>query len=266
MKFVCERRPDRIYMAAGLLAAFNKGGHDFIVWNPVEKSAFDVFDEVEPEVFIAGATTMANRAVAKCIEERRPRGKLKTVDMDTIAPAGDTSLFHRVEKRRDLSCDVAHVGPFNSLLLPLCDQSSPFRVKICGPSPWPIPQYVGPINDKTLPYLYASAMTSVSFGDLETVYQILLSGGLPIVQYFPGSPFNVENVLMFRDSLELQDLVSRYTRKSRLKERESVINTGLRVIRQGNTYCHRAAAILESVGRTTEANKMLGIYEATRTI
>jgi hypothetical protein len=48
---------------------FKALGHDFLFWDPSRKSAFDVFGEYEPELYI-GTTYELDRAVAKNIAKR----------------------------------------------------------------------------------------------------------------------------------------------------------------------------------------------------
>jgi hypothetical protein len=48
--------------------AFKESGHQFKMWNPRTKSAFDTFDENEPDIFI-GDVREVTRGVAKCLSE-----------------------------------------------------------------------------------------------------------------------------------------------------------------------------------------------------
>src|SRR5206468_5276417 len=126
-------------------------------WEPLAKPAFDVFDEVEPHLFIR--TLPDDRATSKCVAAR-PR--MKVVDQFDPTPAGDTFLFGPGEPDPNLTCDFAYIGDYrpgkeallNSYLLPLAAEGS---LKVFGSGPWPIPEYLGPVTDETARLIYCSA-------------------------------------------------------------------------------------------------------------
>lgn len=57
------------YFRLGLAKAFTYAGHEVIIWDLSKKSAFDAFDEFEPDVFL-GQTYNLNEAIIKCIKQR----------------------------------------------------------------------------------------------------------------------------------------------------------------------------------------------------
>jgi hypothetical protein len=57
------------YERQGLAKAFAHSGHQVAFWDIRGKSAFDIFDEVEPDIFIGQAYNL-DRATIKCIQAR----------------------------------------------------------------------------------------------------------------------------------------------------------------------------------------------------
>ena len=57
------------FVRGGLGNAFSYAGHSFQWWKKDEHSAFDIFDSVQPDLFI-GTTWELDRATIKCIKER----------------------------------------------------------------------------------------------------------------------------------------------------------------------------------------------------
>ena len=57
------------YIRLGWARAFESAGHQVFIWDIESKSAFDAFDEFEPDLFM-GQTYNLNEAVYKCIKER----------------------------------------------------------------------------------------------------------------------------------------------------------------------------------------------------
>ena len=57
------------YIREGFAKALSACGHEVIIWDIRKKSAFDMFDEFSPDIFV-GQTYNTDRGVVKCIEER----------------------------------------------------------------------------------------------------------------------------------------------------------------------------------------------------
>lgn len=57
------------YIREGFGKALSACGHDVVIWDIRKKSAFDMFDEFSPDIFV-GQTYNVDKAVFKCIEER----------------------------------------------------------------------------------------------------------------------------------------------------------------------------------------------------
>ena len=57
------------YVRSGWAKAFSYSGHEVVLWDTKAQTAFDIFDEFEPDLFI-GQTYNVTRSVFKCIAER----------------------------------------------------------------------------------------------------------------------------------------------------------------------------------------------------
>jgi hypothetical protein len=70
MKILCEYTDcGPSYVRTGWGRVFTALGHEFYFWRPEVKPAFDIFAEVEPDLFL-GTTYGVDRAVAKCVAAR----------------------------------------------------------------------------------------------------------------------------------------------------------------------------------------------------
>lgn len=70
MKILCVYTPSGPeFVRNGWGHVFDYMGHEFIFWDMARKPAFDMFDELEPDIFI-GTTYDLDRATIKCIKTR----------------------------------------------------------------------------------------------------------------------------------------------------------------------------------------------------
>lgn len=237
-------------------------GHDVVVWDAKSKPAFDVFDEIGPEIFLF---TDMDRATKKCVDECGT--KLKCVSLKNIPFAADTVSFSGGERREELASQIVCIDKYkpdvhNKYVLPLCHS---FQIKIFGEdAAWPVGQYLGRVSPRTIPSLYASAMVSLNFSGPETAYQILASGGLPVSLKFESNVFNDENSVMFHNLDLLRDAIRVFTDRDQLKLRNKMTEVGRGVIYNGHTYWHRVALMFESLGIQDEARRTLVVYENTK--
>lgn len=73
------------YIRMGYARALVASGHEVIVWELSQKSAFDMFDEFQPDLFW-GQTYNLNESIIKCIEERpHMRVILRAFDWSNLA-------------------------------------------------------------------------------------------------------------------------------------------------------------------------------------
>jgi hypothetical protein len=82
-----------------------------------------------------------------------------------LLPAADTSIYKPVPSVDSLKCDVAFVGGYwpykaqnlDKYIIPLCYPVGKYNIKIFGNQGWPVPQYMGSLDDQTAVNLFSSA-------------------------------------------------------------------------------------------------------------
>ena len=161
MKILCKQHPDIM----GLVTAFDKLGHDTVLWK--DGPAFDIFDEVKPDIFI---TIDMNRAILKCIKERPNLHTMiyskdnlcildgKELELPNVV---DNITFHHVDYNTHIASDITYIGKPNPMIMSLAYPIDKFNLKIFGPQPWPIPQYLGVVSTKEHCQAYSS--TKIAF-------------------------------------------------------------------------------------------------------
>jgi hypothetical protein len=173
----------------GLHNAYKACGYNLYLWSEKQKPAFDIFAEFQPTVFISNAKKLS-RATLKCLLNHRP---IKTVvsahcqDIEylkqnfcelfiyNVSLAADTTLYHFGKENPNLQCDVAYVGKRNDIIYEFLTKKcydGQRNIKIFGPDPWPVPNYLGNISIENECDLYASAKFRLG----ENYYKILACG------------------------------------------------------------------------------------------
>lgn len=259
MRIVVESLVDDLfYVQTGITNVLRACGIEVIAWSPRAKPAFDLFDETNPDLLLASQPTLGSRPVAKCLRDY-PRTQTGALAKSLVA--ADTIGFRgrRMDEHRSDLCYVGkyEAGPCDAYLLPLCDPKVGMDVKIYGDAPWPVAQYLGRPYIDTVPHLFASADLSLSFGDAESIYQILASGGLPVTTTPVPPPFDATNVLVAEAAADL-------TRKIKTATCKHFVALGMDVIRSGNTYWHRTATLLKEAGFTRESQRVMDVYTESR--
>lgn len=157
MKILCKHHPDIM----GLAMAFDKLEHETFLWQDVP--AFDIFDDVKPDVFVS---MEVDRATAKCLKERPEIHTMICVEKNVWAIDGeetelphvvDDITFHRVEPNPHMVSDVTYVGSPNPMVMSLAYPVGKFNLKIFGPHHWPIPQCLGFVSTDQHCQAYSSA-------------------------------------------------------------------------------------------------------------
>jgi hypothetical protein len=240
----------------GWKRVFDACGHDAVVWRPLATPAFDVFDEVNPHLFVR--TVPDDRATAKCVASRP---QMKVVDRLHPVPAGDTFLFYPDKPDPNLVCDFAYIGEYrpdkqallNTYLLPL---SSVGTLKIFGSGPWPTPDYLGPVTDETARRIYASAKLCID---------------IPSTKFHHDRSDNVSLcdgicVDCNRNELnpeEFLDLVRKLKEEKSVEWWQETVAASRHMVLQGSTYWHKVYDILRSAELYSEADRIMERFRAT---
>lgn len=265
MRILCEMGP---YGSAceGWGRVFRAAGHEFTLWHPGAKPAFDAFDECDPHLFISGREP--TRAVRKCLAEKGAR----VVDRRQPESAADTFLFDGGIGTMSLACDFAYIGAYrpdkeallNAHILPMAGHGT---LKIFGTGPWPTPYYLGPITDETARAVYASATVTLNVSASgrtgDRVYNSILAGGVCVTNELVDSPVRGDVVVRGLDPGEFHDFAAHVASDKATTWRRIVRDQGRELVLAGHTYWHRGEAILRAAGFAREADQLMETYRAT---
>lgn len=160
----------------GVANAFVDAGIRCMMWSEANRSAFSVFEEVKPDIFI-GATSLLTRALRKCLEAHKPKTAM-FVDEENEAKdipeqvsllmsynilQGETSpniprlklwpcvninvsLGHKEDD--SMKSEILYVGGFNGPTKPLINKyiiplAQDYKLRIFGTGGWTLPNCLG---------------------------------------------------------------------------------------------------------------------------
>ena len=155
-------------------------GHQSYLWSEENKSTFDVFHELEPEVVIIDSWQIS-RSLKKCIESRI--SSLKVLVCSELPSLADNVIHKPGQFSNHLKSEFAIIGPQDSsLVLPFCYPVGKYDIRIYGGYKWKdIVQHVGQININTFNDICASSSYMVNFSNNRQLsYNILAAGGIPV--------------------------------------------------------------------------------------
>lgn len=219
----------------GLQRWFTGCRYECTLWNPQTKPAFDIFDEVEPDIYFH--VSSHSRAVAKCVAEHEVR--CQPIE---DAPLVDTYEYFEGKADESLKCDVAFVGSNQDLrayrlLCKLAAESS-LHLKIFSGDSWPLVQTLGQASLETQRNVYKSAHLSFA-ASRQHSYEISASEGYAL------------NV--FETGYEVQDIVSLiegFKKSDGAKNRRKLIEAAYGNARQ-NSYAAYGIALIDELGLLT---------------
>lgn len=245
-------------------------GHDVTLWDDHRKSAFDIFDETEPDIFFGNRP---NRATEKCLQERKNR--LLYHSLNCIDYATDTFKYRQGVYKSELACDVVCLGDcdddiFESYINPVLKNSSGINIKIVGNQLWNVPEYLGTVRHiSTLCDLYASSKISIAIYSEQAVFQILASGGMPLTIYPPELiydfyGFSNASVCVASNPDNFISTIKLLLQPNMEKTRKKYIKFGREVVYQQGTYWHRVSSVFrDQWNMPEEAERIMKIYHDT---
>lgn len=324
------------YVRSGWGRVFKELGHTFMFWQPEKKSAFDIFSEFEPDIFI-GTTYDLDRAIYKNIA-MRPEMKVilyasawgdlvDTINSDKfpitkvtdtekknidklkketgkpdfvflhvhdnwldrtmggwhsigvkplgILNAADTFDYMPGTPKEEFKADLAFVGGYwpykseniNKFLLPYCVDRN-YIIKIFGNQAWPVPQYLGYIDNSDVKDIFASATicpnvsephsTEYGYDIVERPFKVLASGAFCISDYVQSA---VEDI--FGDTLpsaktpkEFQTLIREWIQPDMLLKRIHLVDKGRKLVLDKHTYFDRVRSMFENLEMPEDAKKV----------
>lgn len=195
--------------------------------------------------------------------------------------AADIILYGKGTKREDLECDISMVGGFwgykstnlEKCVLPFCHPVGAYNIKIFGWAQWPVPQYLGPIQNETAKDIFASTKVSLSVSEphsttfghdlVERPHKVLSAGGFCVSDKVDGwrEVYSEEELPMpVTDSRQdYIDLVHEFLVND--QKREFVRKNGEIAVYRANTYFHRVAQLFREIGEEKLGEKTMTKYE-----
>lgn len=196
-----------------------------------------------------------------------------------ILNAADTFVYLNGKVRPELTCDLAFVGGYwgykagnlDKFLLPLCHPARGYSVKIFGNSPWPVAQYLGQVDDETVPDLFASATISPSVSEphstdlgwdvIERPFKVLSSGGFCVSDHVAEGRdlFNEVELPMAKTPAEMAEVVEFYVKNP--ERRSPLMAAGKRAVLRSHTYFDRVCDMFMGFGLLKEAARTLRLKD-----
>lgn len=184
MNILAHATPGNTY--GGFRLAAEAQGHKWVWWEESHTPAFDVFDELKPEmVFFMDPP----RALQKCVLEYDTMTVQGYPDQPFSFTAGtkkiensglvDNHIFCPGDAHPAYLCEIGIVCEPNPIGLELCRFVGHHNIKIMCEEPWPLPQYLGIGTLENKRDLYRSAKV-VLVSDMLEAMRVIACGALPI--------------------------------------------------------------------------------------
>lgn len=187
------------------------------------------------------------------------------VEPVSLLNAADLYVYSLGRHRPELYSDVSFVGGYwpykarnlDRYILPLC-QRQDLKVKLFGNQPWPVPQYLGYVDDYEVKDIFRSAIicpnvsephsTDLGFDVVERPFKVLSAGGFCISDYVESMDKDIfgDAIPYYRSSTEFNDLIKHYMEYP--EERLPFILKGQKLVLQNHTYWDRISVIYQRLG------------------
>jgi len=199
-----------------------------------------------------------------------------------LLSAADISEYINGIEVNELCCDIGFVGgywgykaeSFDKWLIPLCQPSNNYKIKIFGNQPWPVPQYCGFIPNNHVRNLFKSAKICPNISEphsreyghdiIERPFKILSSKGFLITDYVKSMYDEVfkDKVVYASTPEEFKEKIDFYLKNN--DARNEMIKIGYEHVINNHTYFHRAYQFFNELNMPEEANKCMVIYSNIR--
>ena len=202
--------------------------------------------------------------------------------IDTIGmqPAADHFVHKPVHSVDFLQSDMSFIGGYwkykgqnlDQYITPLCYPVGKYNIKIFGNQLWPVPQYMGPIEEYLVNHVFCSSKICLNVSEPhanefgfevnERVFKLAACKCFCISDYIASL---VEDIFVdgemptAKTPEEFHEKIEFYLDNPELREEhaDKCYNT----VMKSHTYCHRIANLLNKVGLDDEAGKCLEIID-----
>ena len=182
MKILAQTTPGCLY--SGFKKCAEKSGHKWIWWDIKHTPAFQVFKDINPDMFISCYSQADNKDIDRCLRYFNPKivmiqngnkfdfgingiGLSYPILFDTNTNYGRPPLSY-------MECDLASVGEEDAFVQNLCYPIGKYNIKVFGPQKWSVPQYMGTLSYEGKLSLFnsAKAIFSNKLEDIAIALQI----------------------------------------------------------------------------------------------
>lgn len=191
--------------------------------------------------------------------------------------AADTFDYYPGVSRDCFRSDLAFVGgywPYKSknldkFLVPLCYQSN-YKIKIFGNQPWPVPQYLGYVDNPDVRDIFASTTicpnisephsTDFGFDIVERPFKVLACGAFCVSDYVQSAVEDVfgDTLPSAKTAIEFKEMIDYYLDKGFI-ESTIISEKGRSLVLRSHTYFDRIHSLFGHLGMPREQTRALEV-------
>lgn len=238
----------------GFKSLFEAKRHQWVWWEENHTSAFDAFDELQPDLFIGCGSP--SRAIQKCLQSYRTRTRAIFQVGPYTYSIGEHELYFPFLVNQDvhkpgtpnpkLVCDIGCCESPHPYLINMCHPLGKFNIKILGDERWPVPQYLGKAQWSELVQLYQSS-TIVFANKVEELGRAIACGAVCITANSKAATV-FGNTVIHVDSKETMMDECHQLLTSRETERVAMAKAGPKLIEQHKlTYIEAFAQLCDKL-------------------
>ena len=182
-----------------------------------------------------------------------------------LLPAADPMYYFKEIENENLKCDIAFVGGYwpykgqnlDKYIVPLCYPVGKYNVKIFGNQAWPVPQYMGQIDDSSVRSLFSSATVCPNISEPhanvfgfevnERVFKLAASKSFFIsdeIASLTEDIFTKNEAVIAKNPKDFQSLVEEAINNPEVRDEH--IAACYETVMKNHTYAHRVQQIMES--------------------
>jgi len=182
-----------------------------------------------------------------------------------LLPAADTGQFANGSFQEELSCDIGFTGGYwpykgqnlDKYIIPLCYPVGKYNVKIFGNQPWPVPQYLGKADNKTVSNLFSSAKVCPNVSEPhanvfgfevnERIFKLAYSKAFFIsdpIASLSEDIFTQGEAIVSKDSNDFNSLIKESISDEDMRKKH--IDACYATVAKNHTYKNRVKQIIES--------------------
>ena len=182
-----------------------------------------------------------------------------------LLPAADPSIYFKDAEDEKLKCDIGFVGGYwpykgqnlDKYIVPLCYPVGKYNIKIFGNQAWPVPQYMGLIDNNTARTLFSSSIVCANVSEPhanvfgfevnERIFKLAASKAFFISDHIASLSediFTNNEAVIAKNPQDFHSLVESAINNPETREKH--ITSCYETVMKSHTYGHRAQQIMES--------------------